>query len=54
MKEHVEGTFEVTSWTEAPAEGLEGTVKVTVAAAVSLAGVVDLATAEASGVRRRW
>ena len=29
MSEHAEGTFEVTSWSEEPAEGLDGTVKVT-------------------------
>ncbi len=29
MTEHVEGTFEVTSWSEQPAEGLEGTARVT-------------------------
>lgn len=31
MTEHVEGAFEVTSWSEEPAPGLEGTVKVTTA-----------------------
>jgi len=29
MSEHAEGTFEVTSWSEEQAEGLDGTVKVT-------------------------
>ncbi len=29
MNEHAEGTFEVTSWSEEQAEGLDGTVKVT-------------------------
>jgi hypothetical protein len=29
MTEHVEGAFEVTSWSEEPAEGLDGTAKVT-------------------------
>lgn len=29
MAEHLEGAFEVTSWSENPATGLEGTVKVT-------------------------
>ncbi len=29
MTEHVEGTFEVTSWSEQQAEGLDGTAKVT-------------------------
>ncbi len=29
MSEHAEGTFEVTSWSEEPAEGLDGTAKVT-------------------------
>ena len=29
MTEHLEGTFEVTSWSEEPAEGLDGTLKVT-------------------------
>ena len=29
MSEHAEGTFEVTSWSEEPADGLEGTAKVT-------------------------
>lgn len=31
MAEHVEGGFEVSSWDEKPAEGLEGTAKVTTA-----------------------
>lgn len=31
MSEHLEGEFEVTSWSEEPAPGLEGTVKVTTA-----------------------
>ncbi|MDA8038284.1 MAG: DUF3224 domain-containing protein [Actinomycetota bacterium] len=31
MREVIEGSFEVTSWTEEPATGLEGTVKVTTA-----------------------
>jgi Protein of unknown function (DUF3224) len=31
MAEHLEGAFEVTSWSEEPAAGLEGTVKVTTA-----------------------
>lgn len=31
MAEHVEGEFEVTSWEEQPAGGLEGTAKVTTA-----------------------
>ena len=31
MAEHLEGVFEVTSWSEEPARGLEGTVKVTTA-----------------------
>lgn len=31
MTEHLEGAFEVTSWSEEPAPGLEGTVKVTTA-----------------------
>jgi hypothetical protein len=29
MREHVEGTFEVTSWSEDEVDGLEGTAKVT-------------------------
>jgi hypothetical protein len=32
MKEHVEGTFEVTSWTEGPTSELEGAPKVSAAA----------------------
>jgi hypothetical protein len=31
MKDHVEGTFEVTSWDETPAPELEGALKVSVA-----------------------
>jgi hypothetical protein len=31
MIQHLEGEFEVTSWSEEPAAGLEGTVKVTTA-----------------------
>ncbi len=31
MSEHLEGAFEVTSWSEEPAPGLDGTVKVTTA-----------------------
>lgn len=31
MKEHVEGTFEVTSWDETPAKELDGALKVSVA-----------------------
>lgn len=31
MNEHVEGTFEVTSWDEAPAKELDGALKVSVA-----------------------
>jgi hypothetical protein len=31
MKEHVEGTFEVTSWDETPAQELEGALKVSLA-----------------------
>ncbi len=45
MSVHVEGSFELTSWEENPAEGLAGTAKVTVAAfGQKFAGGVDAET----------
>jgi hypothetical protein len=45
MTEHVEGTFEVTSWTEEPADGLDATAKVTRATiGQRLAGGIEATT----------